>query len=159
MDPFSLTCVEFCGRSEVVVGNGAGQLKLWDLKSKDTAPVLTMNPNVIVNTIHGTSSIAVHPSQQHLAIVAYQSGSMDLFDLRLGSGCDPIANLSSDAGCLSELYFHLLYPDHFFSCSQTGQVSHWYPRHGAFYTHGMYCIYFPVMARVEASFLRFSFIF
>jgi len=73
--------------------------------------------------------MAVHPSQHHLVIVGYQNGCMDLFDLRSGSGCDPIANLaaSDDGGSLSEIYFHEINPDHFFSCSQAGQVCQWYP--------------------------------
>jgi WD40 repeat protein len=135
-DPLSICCVANVGRSEILTGNNGGQLKLWDLRRTEKCPVLTMNPNIVMNTVYGTVSIAVHPSQNHLVIVAYQSGCMDLYDIRMGSVHEPIANLASDNGSLSEIYFHQINPDHFFSCSQSGQVNQWFPGHGVFDMQG-----------------------
>lgn len=72
-----------------------------------------------------------------MMFIGSKKGSCDkthllIFDL----GRDPIANLASDGGSLSELYFHQINPDHFFSCSQTGQVCQWYPGHGSFDMQG-----------------------
>lgn len=47
--------------------------------------------------------------------------------MRMGPDCDPVANLAGEGGSLSEIYFHQVNPDHFFSCAQSGQVCHWYP--------------------------------
>ncbi|XP_021957994.1 nucleoporin Nup43 isoform X2 [Folsomia candida] len=131
-DPLSIYCVDFVSRSEILTGNGGGQLKRWDLREPENKPVQILNPNFAMNNIYGVISLAVHPSQKHLVIAGYQSGCMDLYDLRGGSRCDPIANLASNEGSLSELYFHQINPDHFFSCSSSGQVCQWYPGHGSF---------------------------
>jgi len=128
VDPLSIYSLSFVGRSDILTGNAGGQLKLWDLRGNENSPVQTMNPNVVMNNIYGAISIAQHPSQSHLVIVGYQSGLVDLWDLRMGSGCDPVANIAADSGSLSEIYFHKINPDHFFSCAQSGQVCHWYPK-------------------------------
>lgn len=127
VDPLSIYSVAFVGRSEILTGNAGGQLKLWDLRSDDNFPTQIMNPNVVMNNLYGAVSIAQHPSQSHLVIVGYHSGLVDLWDLRLGTGSDPVANLATDSGSLSEIYFHKINPDHFFSCSQSGKACHWYP--------------------------------
>lgn len=58
----------YVGRSEIITGNGGGQLKRWDLREADKLPVQVMNPNVGMNNIYGAISLAVHPSQKHLVI-------------------------------------------------------------------------------------------
>jgi len=117
-------CVKFVGYSQLLTGNSAGQLKLWDLRASSSPLVQTMNAT---DNLYGAVAIAQHPSQSHLVIVGYQSGTVDLWDLRRGSGCDPVVNVSADESALNEIYFHKVNPDHFFSCSETGQVRHWYP--------------------------------
>ncbi|ODM89519.1 Nucleoporin Nup43 [Orchesella cincta] len=127
VDPLSISSACFVGRETVMTGNGGGQLKLWDLRSDSDVPVQILNPNVLMNNLYGASSICQHPSQTHAIIVGYQSGCMDLWDMRLGPDSDPVANLTSEGGALSEIYFHQINSDHFFSCAQSGQVCHWYP--------------------------------
>jgi WD40 repeat protein len=124
VDPVSIYCVCFVGRNELLTGNGAGQMKLWDLRHSESSLVQTMNP---MNELYGAVSIAQHPSQSHLVVVGYGCGSMDLWDLRMGSGCDPVVNLCAEGGSLNEIYFHKVNPDNFFTASQTGQVWQWYP--------------------------------
>ncbi len=40
-------------RNEVLTGNGGGQLKLWDLRSESEEAAQTLNPNVLMNNLHG----------------------------------------------------------------------------------------------------------
>jgi len=139
VDPLSIYTVAFVGSSEIVTGNSAGQLKVWDLNSASKKPTVIMNANMLLNNLYGVSCIAVHPSQNHAVIVGYQSGCMDLWDIRMGSGCQPVANLltQNQGGSVSEIYFHRNNPDNFFSCSQSGELCHWLPS-GSSSMDGMY---------------------
>ncbi|CAG7837024.1 unnamed protein product [Allacma fusca] len=129
-DPLSISVVSSIGRSEIVTGNGGGQVKLWDLRSSSNQPVVVLCPNVLLNNLAGAVSIAQYPSQSHVLFVGYQSGCMDLWDIRRGTGCQPAANLVSEAstgGAIGEIQFHRINEDHFFTCNQLGSISHWFP--------------------------------
>ena len=128
VDPLSISTVAAIGRSEVVTGNGGGQVKLWDLRSPSIHPMLVLCPNVLMNNLAGATSLAQYPSQSHILFVGYQSGCIDLWDIRRGSGSQPAANLVGEGGgAIGEIEFHRTNEDHFFSCNQLGTVSHWFP--------------------------------
>lgn len=49
----SISSVCMISRNEVLTGNGGGQLKLWDLRSESEEAAQTLNPNVLMNNLHG----------------------------------------------------------------------------------------------------------
>jgi hypothetical protein len=80
-----------------------------------------------LDELSGAVSLAQHPTQSHVLLVGFTSGNLNLFDLRGGSNAEPIANLQQQDGAVSEIYFHGITPDHFFTCSQNGNMMHWFP--------------------------------
>lgn len=99
-------------------------MSIWDLRGEGTKPIQTLNH---LDELSGAVSIAQHPTQSHVLLVGFVSGSLNLFDLRGGSSSEPIANLQQQEGAVSEIYFHGITPDHFFTCSQSGDMTHWFP--------------------------------
>ena len=100
------------------------QVNIWDLAEASAKPILTLNH---LDELSGAVSIAQHPTQSHVLLVGLNSGTLSVFDLRGGSSSGPTANLQQLRGGVNEVHFHDVSPDHFFTCSQAGDMIHWFP--------------------------------
>jgi len=119
-DSCSLTSSIFAKSDQLVAGNMRGQLKIWDLRSRDDEPSVTC---VLSNDQIGITCVTKHPTQSHILCTGSEDGMLAFWDLRKEK--HPVTLLSAHAGAVSEVQFHAQQPDHMFSCSQNGEVLHW----------------------------------
>jgi len=120
-DSCILTTVLFVKNDELVVGNMRGQLKIWDLRTKDRDdPASTC---VLSNEQVGITCLAKHPTQSHVLVTGSEDGMLAFWDLRKEK--HPVTLLSAHSGPVSEVQFHAQQPENIFSCSQNGEVLHW----------------------------------
>ena len=119
-DSCSLNAVIFMRNDEIAAANMRGQLKIWDLRSKDQEPTRTC---VLSSEQISIGCIAKHPTQQHILCSGSEDGMLAFWDLR--SQVHPVTLLNAHEQSVSEIQFHQQQPDHMFSCSQNGDIWHW----------------------------------
>jgi len=119
-DSCILTSVLFAKTDELIVGNMRGQLKIWDLRTKDQDPTSTC---VLSSEQVGITCLARHPTQSHVLCTGSEDGMLAFWDLRKER--HPVTLLSAHSGPVSEVQFHAQQPENIFSCSQNGEVLHW----------------------------------
>jgi nuclear pore complex protein Nup43 len=161
VDPVSITTVEFIGREEIVTGNICGQVKIYDLRapaSNGNKPGRTVHD---YNEITGIKSLAQHPSQNHMILVGYESGQLAMQDLRQNSATsgssEPVAYLPPQSGAVSEMHFHQVNPDHFFTGSQNGELVNWMPGEPDVEMDGRFEDPTPVLPDLNLECLKYGF--
>ncbi|GJQ68893.1 hypothetical protein Trydic_g6087 [Trypoxylus dichotomus] len=119
-DSCSLKAVIFLKYNEILTGNLRGQMKIWDLRSKENLPssMFMLSGDQVTVTC-----LAYHPTQRHMVVAGDEEGSLTVWDLRQNTY--PVNLLSAHAECVSELQFHPVYSDQLFSCSSAGELWHW----------------------------------
>ncbi|CAH0558752.1 unnamed protein product [Brassicogethes aeneus] len=119
-DSCSLQCVIFLKHNEILTSNLRGQMKIWDLRSKEKTAINTF----MLSGDHVTPTcLTFHPTQRHLIIAGDDLGSLTTWDLRHNTY--PVNVLNAHEGSISEIQFHPDNPDQLFSCSSAGEIWHW----------------------------------
>ncbi|KAK8736313.1 hypothetical protein OTU49_004938 [Cherax quadricarinatus] len=114
----SVYAVVYVRASEVVTANMQGHLKLWDLRSAQSARATLLSPDQIA-----VCDLASHPTQQHLVAAGGEDGALAIWDMRNTS--QPFTIISAHSGPISEVRFHPGAPEHVFTCGLDGQLIHW----------------------------------
>merc|ERR1719312_201208 len=100
-DSCILTSVLFSKTDELIVGNMRGQLKIWDLRTKDQDPTSTC---VLSSEQVGITCLARHPTQSHVLCTGSEDGMLAFWDLMKEK--HPVTLLSAHSGPVSEVQFH-----------------------------------------------------
>ncbi|KAF5301006.1 hypothetical protein FQR65_LT08989 [Abscondita terminalis] len=119
-DSCSLNCVSFVKHSDILTGNSRGQMKIWDLRSKENKP---SNSFMLSGDQIAATCLAYHPNQRHMVVAGDEEGSLTVWDLR--QNAFPVNLLSAHSESVSEIQFHPDHPDQMFSCSSSGELWHW----------------------------------
>lgn len=95
-------------------------MKIWDLRNNNDSPTnaFMLNGDQIAATC-----LAYHPTQRHMVLAGDEEGSLTVWDLRHNTF--PVTLLSAHTEAVTEIQFHSRYPDHMFSCSNSGEIWHW----------------------------------
>jgi len=120
-DSCSLTAALFTRHDEVCVANMRGQIKVYDLRSKDndaTSTYMSSDGDQV-----GISCLCVHPSQRHIVCSGTKDGKLTFWDLRRQGA--PLSIFHGHRQAVNAAQFHPRQPEHFFSCSEGGDVWHW----------------------------------
>ncbi|KAJ8980098.1 hypothetical protein NQ317_008559 [Molorchus minor] len=119
-DSCSIHCVIFLKHNEILTSNLRGQMKVYDIRSSNTAP---SNTFMLSGDQVTPTCLTYHPTQRHLIVAGDELGSLTTWDLRQNTY--PINVLNAHEGPISEIQFHPDHPDHLFSCSYSGELWHW----------------------------------
>ncbi len=101
-----------------------GQLKLFDLRSRDDSPAASyLSSECGHEGQAGVSCLCRHPTQAHVVCSGAQDGRIAFWDLRQERL--PVSVFRGHEQSVNEVQFHPQQPEHFFSCSENGDVWHW----------------------------------
>lgn len=113
-------CVTFLKFNEVLTGNVRGHMKIWDIRNNNDSPINTF---MLSGEQIAATCVAYHPTQRHMVLAGDEEGSLTVWDLRHNTY--PVTLLDAHTEAINEIQFHSHYPDHMFSCSNSGEIWHW----------------------------------
>jgi len=87
--------VAFLKHNELVTGNFRGQLKIWDLRGLEDAPMSSFMPS---REGGSTKCVTSHPTQRHIMLAGGQDGAITVWDLRKSTFPVNVLNAHSSAG-------------------------------------------------------------
>ncbi len=89
----------FLKQDSVIGANNRGQIKLWDLRSKDEQPSKVCNLSI---DLVGTTCLDKHPTQPHVLVAGGSDGSVAFWDLR-GTQNYPLSIVRAHSSAVSEV--------------------------------------------------------
>lgn len=123
-DSVTQTAVRFINYKELVTGNRLGIMNTFDLRSGNKKPTATFALSCEdEKKCNAVTSIAHHPTQQHIILAASEEGSITVYDLRQPSF--PASYLCAHDHAITELMFHPTQPDKLFTASANGELWKW----------------------------------
>lgn len=123
-DSITQTAVRFINYKELITGNRLGVMNSFDLRSGSKKPTATFAVSCEdEKKCNGVTSIAHHPTQQHIILAASEEGSITVYDLRQPSF--PASYLCAHDYAITELMFHPTQPDKLFTASANGELWKW----------------------------------
>lgn len=112
------TCLTYVRQEQVIVGNLAGHLQLWDLATPDRRPA-----HDLAWGGQQVTCLAQHQTQGHLVACGAASGQLSLWDLRQ-TRLATVTLTAPTQGALAEMLFH---PDDgsLLFCAHDGSLLRW----------------------------------
>lgn len=118
-DSSNVMALTYLNSKEVVSVNTTGQVKLWDVRTKDEpSKVLSLSGNACP-----ILSIDKHPNQQHILVTGHSDGVIGIWDVRQDTS--PVTLIEANSAEVWEVRFHPQHPDNLFTCSEDGSCWFW----------------------------------
>lgn len=123
-DSVTQTSIRFINYKELITGNRMGIMKSFDLRSGNKEPTATFAISCEdEKKCNAVTSLAHHPTQQHILLAGSEEGAITVYDLRQPTF--PSSYLCAHDSAITELMFHPTQPDKLFTASANGELWKW----------------------------------
>lgn len=124
-DSISLLAVSYVSQQTLVTANRMGVIRMFDVRvASETQPkVAFMAACQDAKSSNFVSSLATHPTQQHILLCGSEEGSITVWDLRNLEY--PASYLSAHNSAITDIGFHRQDPTKLFSCAEGGELWQW----------------------------------
>lgn len=124
-DSISLLDLSFVSQQTLVTANRMGVIRMFDVRVASEAQprVAFMAACQDAKSSNFVSSLATHPTQQHILLCSSEEGSITVWDLRNLEY--PASYLSAHNSPITDIGFHRQDPTKLFSCAEAGELWQW----------------------------------